>query len=82
MSLLMRTAHAEGQLGSEQENVVEDTEEIVYNASGWIPETFHMDIMYTATTDSEEDIVEFAWDYSSEVDDEDCIPLEDVSDSL
>ena len=39
-SLLWRTAHAEDRLGGEQENVGEDTEEIVYNASGWIPETF------------------------------------------
>ena len=52
------------------------------NSDTWITEEIHMDIMYTAATDSEEDIVEFAWDYSSEVDDEDCLPLEDFSDSL
>ena len=40
-----------------------------------------MDIMYTVTEDSEEDVEEFSWDYSADVEDEVCIPLESVSNS-
>lgn len=59
---------------------------IRYGAHGkgsdtWVTERIYMDIMYTATEDSDEDVEEFYWDYSADVDDEDCIPLKNVSDS-
>ena len=40
-----------------------------------------MDIMYTVTEDSEEDVEEFYWDYSADVEDDACTPLKYVSDS-
>lgn len=45
----------------------------------WITEWISVDIMYTPTTNSEEDLEEFTWDYSAEVKDKDCIRLEDAS---
>lgn len=33
----------------------------------WITEWISVDIMYTPTTNSEEDLEEFTWDYSAEV---------------
>lgn len=40
-----------------------------------------MDIMYTVTEGSEEDVEEFSWNYSADVEDGACIPLKSVSDS-
>ena len=40
-----------------------------------------MDIMDTATEDSDEDVEEFYWDYSADVKDNECTPLKNVSDS-
>ncbi len=51
------------------------------NADTWVTDRAYMDIMYTTSTSSDEDIEEFYWDYLTEVKDEDCIPLEDASQS-
>lgn len=59
---------------------------IRYGAHGkgsdtWVTERIYMDIMYTATEDSDEDVEEFYWDYSADVKDNECTPLKNVSDS-
>lgn len=46
-----------------------------FGADTWVTERLYVDIMYTATESSDEDIEKFTWDYSAEVKDEDCISL-------
>ena len=59
---------------------------IRYGAKGagkdtWVTDQICMDIMYTVTTNSDEDVEKFSWDYLAKIKDEDCIPLENVSKS-
>lgn len=53
------------------------------NSDMWVTERIYMDIMYTATQNSDEDVEEFYWDCSTEIADnhKDCILLEDASDT-
>ena len=46
-----------------------------FGADTWVTERLYVDRMYTATESSDEDVEEFTWDYSAEVKDEDCVPL-------
>lgn len=46
-----------------------------FGVDTWVTERLYVDIMYTATESSDEDIEKFTWDYSAEVKDEDCISL-------
>lgn len=60
---------------------------IRYSAHGWGSDNWkagpiYIDTMYTVSTNSEEDEVEFSLNYIASVKDEDCIPLSDVSKSL
>lgn len=57
-----------------------------YGANGawgddWVTDEIHVDVMYTVTENSEENVKPFSWDYNVPVADASCTPLESVSES-
>ncbi len=70
-------------------DMLKDCDELYirYSAHGWGSDTWkagplYTDVMFTTSTNSDEDQVAFTWDYRVSIKDEDCIPLSDVSKSL
>ena len=70
-------------------DMLKDCDELYirYSAHGWGSDTWkagplYTDVMFTTSTNSDEDQVAFSWDYRVSIKDEDCIPLSDVSKSL